>query len=474
MKIKFIYTLLFVFAFSTFLMAQEDSRGISDFTVGTTKVIFQQSSKDVVNVKLFIKGGTANYTKEKEGVESLMLKLMTEGGSKSYPKDEFFKALNKMGSTITASTTYDYGYIELSCIRKNFEESWKIFASAITEPFFSKEELDLIKDRALSAAAQTEADPDSKLRTLAMQNSFPGGNYAKISEGSEESILDISIDDITSHYKKVITGMNTFIVISGKLTKDEIFSGIKSDLVFPNGSRPLPFTGFTEVSNNSSEVNPESRDIATNYMRGYMSAPKAGTEESVAMKLAMDILRNKLWTEIRTKRNLSYAPSAFYPSSIVNSPYAAVYVSTDKPNESAQVIIDEIKKLRTDGFTEEELKNKKGQFLTRHFMRQETSSDQTLTLGIAEMGVGGWKRSLTFLDDVNSLSTEELNTVFNKYATAINWTYLGDETIIDKQVFTQEIASEKEIKEVVKAEKEGWFARWKKRRANKTKKTFSN
>ena len=41
-----------------------------------------------------------------------------------------------------------------------------------------------------------------------------------------------------------------------------------------------------------------------------------------------------------------------------------MYVSTTDPKASVGVMIDEIKKINTTGFTEQELKNKKEEYLT--------------------------------------------------------------------------------------------------------------
>jgi len=43
------------------------------------------------------------------------------------------------------------------------------------------------------------------------------------------------------------------------------------------------------------------------------------------------------------------------------------------------------------------------------------------------------------LEAVEGLSLEQINAAFKKYAKAINWTYLGDTSIVDKDVFLKPI-----------------------------------
>ena len=58
------------------------------------------------------------------------------------------------------------------------------------------------------------------------------------------------------------------------------------------------------------EATVENRDIPTNYIRGIMSAPSMNEKEGVPMMLAMAIMRDRFFVELRTKRSLTYAPGA--------------------------------------------------------------------------------------------------------------------------------------------------------------------
>ena len=93
MKTLIRYTLLialFVLA-ASFSAPPEDKA--TEFTVNGLKVILKPSVKEIVSVRFFIKGGTANYTKEQEGVESLALALAVDGGTKKLNKTEFAKSV---------------------------------------------------------------------------------------------------------------------------------------------------------------------------------------------------------------------------------------------------------------------------------------------------------------------------------------------------------------------------------------------
>ena len=140
------------------------------------KVIFKPSVKEIISVRLFIKGGTANYPKDQEGIENIALSLATEGGTKSQTKTEFASALEKIGTSISASSSLDFSEVSMTCVKSFWDPSWKLFAEAITSPRFDEKEFSIIKERAIASAQEAEADPDEYLKNKALQNTFSNCN----------------------------------------------------------------------------------------------------------------------------------------------------------------------------------------------------------------------------------------------------------------------------------------------------------
>jgi len=80
--------------------------------------------------------------------------------------------------------------------------------------------------------------------------------------------------------------------------------------------------------------------------------------------------------------------------------------------------------------------NNKEKFLTGHYSRLETNDTQSQWIGVAEI-TGSWKYTETFMENVDKVTVNDLNTVFNKYSNSINWTYLGKESAVTKEDFKQ-------------------------------------
>ena len=428
---KYISVLILLIGSVAIVQAQSN---VKEFNVNGINVILKHSPKEVVNAKLYIIGGTANYSLKNEGIENFAFNLVISGGTKTLDKIQFSSAVDEIGAIINTNSDYDFSTISLTCVNQFWDKSWQLYTDAIMNPSFNEEEYKLLKEQLITNAKQTNADPDNHLRNLAMSNVFKGKNYAKNPQGTEESLQNISLNNLSEYYNNLIGENRLFLVVAGNVSQEDITQKVSSSLAkLPQGTSPS-FETATSISTPTNVI--EDKDIATNYIRGYMNAPKLNNKEGVSMMLAMQILRNRLWIEVRTKRGLSYAPSAFYATGIVNNPYSAIYVTTIEPKETIKVMVDEIDKIRGEGFSAKELTDMKQSYLTQHYMGLETMASQTGNLGVAELN-GDWKMSQEFDKIVNDISLDDINSVVKKYAGTISWTYLGKKDMITENDFLQ-------------------------------------
>jgi len=432
-RINRIYTLIilafFAISNSGFVNAQT-----TEFEVDGLKVIYKKVPKEILSVRFFINGGTADYPLAKQGIENFAYNLAVTGGTTSMDKIAYTTALEKIGSNIGAGATFDYGQFNMLCIDKYWDESWELFADAIMNPAFDADQYAILKEQLIAGAKQQDTDPDASLRNEVMTHVFEGKNYGKNPLGTVESLADITLDDIKSFYKNTVGKKRSFLVVIGNIDEKDLKKKVAATLAkLPVGT--LPPTEERAMINDAGNSIVD-RDIATNYIMGIMSAPTLDSDDGIAMMLAMSIMYDRYFIELRTNRGLSYAPAAFYSTTLIENPYNGIYITTTNPKESIEVMVGEIDKLKKDGFTQKELDDKMQGFLTRYLMGQETLASQTNSLGVNEMK-GGWEMAENFTQKVNEVTLEDINRVIDKYTGQINWTYLGKQDMIDQEDFLQ-------------------------------------
>lgn len=428
-KVTYLLTILMLVATTAF--ASGDTQ---EFEVNGLKVIFKHSPKEVISARLFIEGGATNYPKAKEGIEALTLSLMMNGGTQTLDKTAFNTEAEKIGTSFSTTASYDYADINMTCIKMFWDKSWALFADAIMNPAFDPKEFKLTQEQMITTAKSVESDPDSYLKDLSMKFAFEGTSNAKTPDGTAESLAAITLDDVKKYYKEVIGKKKMFLVVVGNLDEKNIKDHITNSLAkLPTGT-PAKTEPRKLITTSGDLV--VDRDIATNYIRGLMSAPKLNEKDGIPMQLGMSILYDRYFLELRTNRSLSYAPAAFYSSGVLGNPYNVIYISTQKPEEAMKVMVDIINDVKKNGFTADELKNKQQKFLTNYYMGLETSASQSSKLGIYEL-LGGYEMADEFTNTVNATNLTDINRVFDKYTKAIKWVYLGKQDDVKKEDFKQ-------------------------------------
>ena len=264
---------------------------------------------------------------------------------------------------------------------------------------------------------------------MTIKNDFKGTPYAVDPSGDVETLSKLTSAEVKDYYfNKLLNKKRMFIVVVGKISKEEIIKRITASFATVPVKAYKPALYSMPVSA-TAEVLLEERVLATNYITGSINAPAVSSSDYLPYRLAISALSNRLFREIRTNRNLSYAPYAHSVNRLM--PYAVMYVSTTDPKAAVEVMIDELKDLRDNGFSEEELASGKSGFITNNYMKEESTEAIAASLGSAEI-LGDWRIADETAERITKVTLTQMNAVLKKYVNTIRWSYLGDKKLADE------------------------------------------
>lgn len=405
-----------------------------EMNVNGVKVVVQSGGNDIVVVQTIIRGGVENYSAAKAGIENLAITALTECGTVKDDKNSFKNKLDRVSAQMDGSSGMDYASFSMNCIKNDFATVWPLYVDAMTAPRFDAKEFSRIKQDAINELKANESNPDFAIDKMAKQNAFAGKSYSKDPDGSVETVNKLTAAEAKTYWQSVFTRSRMLIVMVADLDSNAIRKKIEPLLLkVPQG---LPFkqakSSYIPTANT---FKPQARENATNYVQGITSGPQPGTPDFNAFLLAMRVFSSRHFVEIRSKNGLSYAPGAWLSQG--NTTYANLYVTTTEPDKYIAVTRQLIDKIKKEGFTEEELKNIKTQYLTNVYYRQETNEAQAGSLAFNEVVHGDWKRANTIQDDVKKVTLDDMNNAFRKYISNITWSYQGDPKKVTAVMYTQ-------------------------------------
>jgi zinc protease len=405
---------------------------VSEFDVNGLKVLVKRrEGSQTVAVQLYIRGGVENVTATNAGVEAFMLNVASEA-SATYPRDRMRKDLARMGTAIGESVSYDYSALAMAATRTNFDKSWEIFADVATNPAFTKEDVDLVKTRLVASLSGDTDEPDSYLQRLQEKVAYAGHPYLNRPEGTAETISKLTAEDLRAYHKGIMQTSRLLLVIVGDLDAAQLKPRIAATFgKLPKGDYQAP--ALPQLAFNSSTVDVTSRELPTNYIQGLFTAPPITSPDIYPMYVASSLLRDRVFEEVRVKRNLSYAPDAFLKTQAAN--IGGIYVTAVDANQAVRVMLNEITRLQREPVGRDDITAVTAQFLTTYYIGQETNAAQAASMAQYELIGGGWRNSLQFLEKLRVVTPADVQRVSQKYMRNIRFVVLGNPTQIDKNVF---------------------------------------
>ncbi|HKR00051.1 MAG TPA: pitrilysin family protein [Pyrinomonadaceae bacterium] len=408
---------------------------VTEFEVNGLKVLVKRRpGSQTVAAGLFLRGGSRNITADNAGIESLMLDVATEA-SVNFPRERLRAELSRMGTLLSASENYDYSVLSLTSTRANFDRSWEIFTDVALRPAFTKEDFELVKSRKVSGLRDDSDDPDTYLQRLQERVAYAGHPYLNRPQGTAESVQRLTLEDIRKYHQQMMQSSRLLLVIVGDLDAAALRTSITNTFgKLPRGDyRPEP---IPQLSFAAPTVEVTQRGLPTNYIQGLFTAPALNADDIHAMQIASSILRDRVFEEVRVKRNLSYAPNAFLSSQGAN--VGGIYVTAVDANQAVRVMLDQIKRLQTQPLDQQDIAGVISQYLTSYYLSQETNAAQAADLAEYELIGGGWRHSFEMLSNLRAVSPADVQRVAQKYMRNIRFVVLGDPQRIDKAIFTSQ------------------------------------
>jgi zinc protease len=394
------------------------------FDVDGIEVILKSNpGTPVVSATFVLRGGVPYYTPERAGIE-LMLFDAALKGTKNFPKQQLQQILARSGTNLGTDALHDYTSLNMTCLRRDLDEAWAVFADVVVNPTFDAAEVALVKERQLNDVRQAKDDADSYLRILADELHYAGHPYAAQPGGTEASVVQLNTRVLKDYHSADVTRARSLVVIVGDVDRMTAERLVRDDLLaLPLGSYTEPvLVRPGEVS--VAETHLEPRELPTNYVRGYYRTPSLYEDDYVDMMVGLRILRDRLFTEVRTKRNMTYAVSAGMASRRDN--YGLLYVTAVEPDTTLRVMLHEVEKMQTEGPTEKELRDHLKVMITDYLMDQQTNASQAAELAKYEVVGGGWKGADLVVEGMRDVTVDDIQRVCKKYIQNIDFVMLGD------------------------------------------------
>jgi zinc protease len=406
----------------------------SSFDVGGVKVILRQSdANNVVAANLYLLGGSRQVTAANAGIEALLLEV-SERGTRNYPKATLRRKMSRLGSEIATVPSDDWTMFGIRATTEVLDSTWAIFADRLMNPTLDPEDVSLIKTQFLSGIRQRRDDPDALAEYLADSIAFTGHPYSIPVIGTDASISSINAKALRDYHASQFVKSRMLLVVVGDVDRAHIESLVRATIAkMPAGD--YKWTPPARLPEGKSAVVVEARALPTNYIVGYYSGPLANSDDYQALRIATSVLTGRMFSEIRTRQNLTYDVHAPFLDRAASA--GGLYVSTASPDTTLKLMYTAVKELQDGLLDADGLGRLEQQFLTEYFLDNETNDAQADFLARAELYRGDYRLGEKFVEELKSVTPQAVQRVARRYMKGMRFAYVGDPSKLQRDLITR-------------------------------------
>jgi predicted Zn-dependent peptidase len=215
--------------------AKAPTINIKDSEVFTTAngitVILSENHKLPKVAFNFVMGSDPITEGNKAGLSELAGSLVLSGTS-SRSKDKLDGEKDYIGATLEASESNLY----LSCLTKHMDKGLELMSDVFYNANFPESEFDRVKKQNESNLMSAKSDPGTMADNVERKVNFTNHPYGDVM--TEESLKNITRDDILNYYKAIFTTKGSYLVIVGDITKDQATSLVNKYFAKTSGVAP--------------------------------------------------------------------------------------------------------------------------------------------------------------------------------------------------------------------------------------------
>ena len=355
---------------------------------------------------------------EKAGVTSLLGSILGNGTT-TISKDEFNEEIDFLGASLNIGFSGGFA----STLTRNNERVVELMADAVINPLLSEEEFNKEKDKLIESLKADKKSLDAIAGRVGSALSY-GKNHAYGEFITEETLNNITFEDVLEYHEKYFKPNNSYLVVIGDVDYKEIKSLISKKFgAWKKGKShtdPIPLltpnVNLTEINFIDLPTATQSSISVTNNVDLKMN-----DKDYHAALITNNILggggEGYLFKNLREDKGYTYgAYSSLGSSRYGVSRFTAGAKVRNVVTDSAVVeIIKEINRIKTENVDAELLKNAKAKYVGNFIRRIENpqvGAKYAVDIKLNDLPKDFYE---TYLEKINAVSAEDVKRVANKY-----------------------------------------------------------
>lgn len=385
---------------------------------GIRLIVKENRSNPIVSIQVAFLGGVRFEEESQSGINHFVAVMVTKG-TKNQSSVEIAKKVERMAGSLSGFSGYNSFGITFTFLSQHFEEAFALLTEIVRQPSFDPAEMERRRRLILASIRQQEDDMGRLVFKLFRKTLYEKHPYRMDTLGTVDSIQSLSQKDLRQYYQGIVTPENMVLTVVGDVDEKQVLLATQKG--FGDLERRAPSVPFIPQ-----ETPPQKMRRAEIYKtkeQAHFVLGFLGINFQHRDRYAMEILNaalssqgGRLFYELRDRKSLAYA-LGFMAHPNLDPGYIGVYMGThpDKLEIAIQGVLTELKRVKEEGLTEEEVERAKKYLIGSLEIGLQTNSAQANYMCLDELYGLGFDHYQKYPLEIQKVSKDDVNRVAQEY-----------------------------------------------------------
>src|SRR6266705_948917 len=372
----------------------------------------------LVSMSAVFRSGLLAETPEINGITRLTARVLLKG-TKTRTAEQIANEIEAIGGSISSDAGNNSMSVLVHLMKPDLKTGVDLLADVLLNANFPEKAVAREKEVQIAGVKQEEEQLTTVARNILRQALFTDHPYALRANGSLESVQHLTEKDLLEFRDKYLVAKNGVVSVFGNVNAAEVkqlfdlaLRGMKPGQLALTDARPPATITKTEIVESNKE---KAQGV---IMVGYRGVDMFNKDRH-ALELideASSDLGSRFFIRIREQMGLAYYVGASQMQGLVPGLFA-FYLGTDpqKIEPVKTALLDEIRKLASEGLTQEELTRAKKKLIGQHQIARQSNDSFGYQCALDELYGLGFDYYKKLESDVEAVSLDEIKQVAAKY-----------------------------------------------------------
>jgi zinc protease len=318
------------------------------------------------------------WTDEKPGTASMTLDMLTKG-TKQHNEEQLADELGTYAINLAGTASMDSARVSASCLTEELERTLGLLGEAVREPTFPADEFDNNRDQTLTSLKVSSREPAYVARRELRRKLYGEHPYARTATGEVSNVEALKLDDLPAWWNKFARPDMAVLILAGDIDDARGLSLAKKIFGDWNAEGEKPDVKVAEPpAASATRIFLVDRDALTQSQIQVGQLGITRHDPRYAASRVIDgyfggAFSSRLNETIRVKRGLTYgANGGFHAQRFAGDFTVTTFSKTESTADALAAVFDEIRRLKSEPPTADELRKTKAYLVGNFPMDRET------------------------------------------------------------------------------------------------------